>query len=157
MVTIDQPATQERTAWMSHSATSNKEQTLIITEDRRDETADYKIEDEETNEHRAIGEENEDDEDDEDEEKRRRNALIGFSLPLLGGALEGQGTMNVPMAQGTPQISGAPTIAGTPPLAHALPPMGTPPLAHGMPPIGGITTTPLVLPGPASGSAYPPP
>jgi len=147
LVTIDQPATQEKTAWMSHSATSAKEQTLI-TEPRRDETTGYNIEDEETSEHLAVDNE----EVEEEEEKRRRNALLGFSLPLLGGALEGQAT-NVPMVQGTPQISGAPTVAGTPPLAHRMPPMGT---AYGMPPIGG-TTPPLVLPGPAHGSAYPPP
>jgi hypothetical protein len=162
LVTIDQPATQERTAWMSHSATSAKEQTLIITEPRRDETTGYNIEDEETSEHLAT--DNEEMVEEEEEEKRRRNALLGFSLPLLGGALEGQGTMNAPMVQGTPPLSGAPTVAGTPPLAHGMPPIGTPPLAHeipptgmayGMPPMGG-TTPPLVLPGPY-GSAYPPP
>ncbi len=159
LVSIDQPATQERTAWMSHSAISDKEQTTIITEDRSPETTGYHIEDEKTGEHLAV------DDAAEEEEKRRRNALIGFSLPLLGTAIEGS-SPNVPMIQGTPQISGAPTVAGTPSIGHGMGyemghgmhPMGTPPLAHGMPPFGGTAATPpLVLPSPGGGLAYQPP
>ena len=153
LVSIDKPAMQERTIWMSHSATSDKEQTIIIAEpgDGTDDT-DYRIEDEKTVEYPAANNVEE-----EEEEKRRRNALIGFSLPLLGEALEGQGATNVPMVQGTPQINGAPTIAGTPTIGHGLPPTETPPIGQGMPPIGGITTTPLVLSAPPDGLMYPPP
>ena len=152
LVNIDQPATQGRTVWTSHSDISDKEQTTIITGsgDRRDETA-YRIEDEKTSEYAATNNAEED-----EEEKRRRYALLGFGLPLLGAAIEGQGSANVPMVQGTPQVSGAPTVTGTPPFGHGIPPTGTPPIAHGMPPIAGVTTTPLVLSAPPGGYIYPP-
>ena len=153
LVSIGQPATQGRTVWTSPPTTSAQEPTTIITAsgDRRDET-DYSIEDAQTHEQPIANTVEED-----EEEKRRRYALLGFGLPLIGGAIEGQGQANVPMVQSTPQISGAPTVTGTPPIGHAMPPTGTPPISYGMPPIAGVTTTPLVLSAPPGGFAYPPP
>ncbi len=56
----------------------------------------------------------------EDKEEKRRLALVNFSLPLLGDPMTP--TANLPIAQGTPQVAGAPTAGGTPPVVNNFPP-----------------------------------
>ena len=53
----------------------------------------------------------EEEEEEEEEERRRRAALLGIGIPLLGSlAVEGMPDAgNVPMVEGTPQMSGVPT------------------------------------------------
>ena len=55
-------------------------------------------------------------EEDEEEERRRRAALLGMGIPLLGSlAVEDMANVrNVPMVEGTPEMSGVPTVQGNP-------------------------------------------
>lgn len=132
LVSIGEPAAQERTLWRSQSVSPDQAQTTTITEAASgNEETGYVIEDEDTGKNSTAKS------DAEEEEKKRRSVLLDFSLPLLADGIAGQSTLNVPMVQGTPPIVDAPTIPGTPSVGSNLPSAGE-----------SATVGPLILPDP---------
>jgi Viral BACON domain len=84
----------------------------------------------------------------EEEERRRRAALLG--LGFVGGLAREVQPGNVPMVQGTPQMSGVPMVSGAPQMGNA-------PMAQAMPGTAGNPFTPGTAGNSLSSGASSPP